>query len=109
MARRKTNFRPWAAPRGDRILAGGLVLSRLPVEYCVAMLLESVLPQLIRIGRLTLIDAAGRRHVFEGDPGPTASVRLHDPALHWKLLANPRVGIAEAYMEGRLTIEEGSL
>jgi cyclopropane-fatty-acyl-phospholipid synthase len=73
------------------------------------MLLDSVLPQLIRVGRLTLIDAAGRRHVFEGGPGPTASVRLHDPALHWKLLANPRLGIAEAYMEGRLTIEEGSL
>ena len=53
------------------------------------MLLDSVLPQFIRIGRLTLIDAAGRRHVFEGGPGPAATVRLHDPALHWKLAGQP--------------------
>jgi cyclopropane-fatty-acyl-phospholipid synthase len=73
------------------------------------MLLTSVLPRFIRLGRLTLIDAAGRRHVFEGDPGPAASIRLHDPALHWKLLASPRLCVPEAYMDGTLTIEEGSL
>src|SRR3954447_7932353 len=73
------------------------------------MLLDSVLPQLIRIGRLTMIDAAGRRHVFEGGPGPAAAVRLHDPALHRKLLASPRLYVPEAYMDGTLTIEEGSL
>ena len=50
-----------------------------------------------------------RRHVFEGGPGPAASIRLHDPALHWKLLASPRLCVPEAYMDGTLTIEEGSL
>src|ERR1043165_1551018 len=73
------------------------------------MLLASVLPQLLRIGRLTLIDAAGRRHVFEGTPRPAAAIRLHDPTLHWKLLASPRLCVPEAYMDGTLTIEEGSL
>src|ERR1043165_2247000 len=73
------------------------------------MLLASVLPQLLRIGRLTLIDAAGRRHVFEGTPRPAAAIRLHDPALHRKLMANPRLCVPEAYMDGTLTIEEGSL
>ena len=73
------------------------------------MLLASVLPRVIRIGRLTVIDAAGNSHVFEGAPGPTATIRLHDPALHWQLLLNPRLLVPEAYMEGRLTIEEGSL
>ena len=73
------------------------------------MLLASVLSRFIRIGRLTLIDAAGRRHVFEGGPGPAATVRLHDPALHRKLLASPRLCVPEAYMDGTLTIEEGSL
>ncbi|MGE5268338.1 MAG: class I SAM-dependent methyltransferase [Thiohalocapsa sp.] len=73
------------------------------------MLLASVLAHVVRIGRLTLIDAGGRRHVFEGAPGPVACVRLHDRALHWKLLWRPRLFIGEAYMEGSLTIEEGSL
>ena len=73
------------------------------------MLIASVLPQIIRVGRLTLIDAAGRRHVFEGEPGPASAIRLHDPALHRKLLASPRLCVPEAYMDGTLTIEEGSL
>jgi len=73
------------------------------------MLLASVLAQAIRIGRLDIIDAAGRRHVFEGAPGPSACIRLRDKSLHWKLLLRPRLFVPEAYMDGALTIEEGSL
>ena len=73
------------------------------------MLLASVLAQAVRIGRLDVIDAAGRRHVFEGAPGPSACIRLRDPSLHWKLLLRPRLFVPEAYMDGGLTIEEGSL
>ena len=73
------------------------------------MLLASVLPRVIRTGRLKVIDATGKTHLFEGAAGPTATVRLHDPALHWKLLLNARLLVPEAYMDGRLTIEEGSL
>jgi cyclopropane-fatty-acyl-phospholipid synthase len=73
------------------------------------MLLAPLLSHFIGIGRLSVIDAAGRRHVFEGSPGPSATVRLHDRALHWTLLLKPRLLVPEAYMEGRLTIEEGSL
>src|SRR3954466_641914 len=73
------------------------------------MLLASALLRFIRIGRLNLIDAAGKTHVFEGSPGPSASVRLHDPSLHWKFLLSPRFYVPDAYMNGGLTIEEGSL
>src|SRR5438876_4979543 len=73
------------------------------------MLLASALPRFIRIGRLSLIDAAGKTHVFEGSPGPSASVRVHDPSLHWKFLLSPRFYVPDAYMNGGLTIEEGSL
>jgi cyclopropane-fatty-acyl-phospholipid synthase len=73
------------------------------------MLLASVLARVIRVGRLTVVDASGRRHVFEGAPGPAAGVRLRDPALHWKLLVRPRLFVPEAYMAGALTMEEGSL
>jgi cyclopropane-fatty-acyl-phospholipid synthase len=73
------------------------------------MLLASVLAHCIRIGRLSVIDAGGQRHVFEGSPGPSATIRLRDPALHWKLLLKPRLFVPEAYLDGRLTVEEGSL
>src|SRR5438067_9725407 len=73
------------------------------------MLLASAFARVIRIGRLGIIDAEGRRHVFEGGPGPAATIRLHDPALHWKLLWRPRLFVPEAYMDGTLTIEEGTL
>jgi cyclopropane-fatty-acyl-phospholipid synthase len=73
------------------------------------MLLASVLAHSIRIGRLRVIDAGGHRHVFEGSPGPSATIRLRDPALHWKLLLRPRLSVPEAFMDGALTIEEGSL
>jgi cyclopropane-fatty-acyl-phospholipid synthase len=73
------------------------------------MLLDSVLPRVIRVGRLSVVDAAGKSHVFEGSPGPAATVRLREPALSWKLLVRPRLYVPEAYMDGALTIEEGSL
>ena len=73
------------------------------------MLLASVLTGFIRFGRLAVIDAAGNRHLFEGKDGPAVTVRLHDPSLHWKLLLRPRLQVPEAYMDGKLTIEEGGL
>ncbi len=73
------------------------------------MLFASLLSRFIRIGRLSVIDAAGKVHVFEGSPGSAATVRLHDRALHWKLLLKPRLFVPEAYMDGTLTIEDGSL
>jgi len=53
------------------------------------MLLKSVFARTIRIGRLNVIDAAGNRHLFEGSPGPSATIRLHDITLHSKLLLRP--------------------
>jgi cyclopropane-fatty-acyl-phospholipid synthase len=73
------------------------------------MLFARALASLVRTGRLRIIDAAGRQHVFEGGPGPTVAVRLHDAALHWKLLVWPRLYVPEAYMDGTLTLEEGTL
>jgi len=36
-------------------------------------------------------------------------MRLHDRALHWKLVVRPYLFLPEAYMDGALTVEEGSL
>jgi len=73
------------------------------------MLLVQLLERRITIGRLRLVDANGALHTFEGSPGPNITVRLHDPALHWKLVMRPRLFVGEAFMDGSLTIEDGSL
>ena len=74
------------------------------------MLLARFLERFVSIGHLTLIDADGRRHEF-GATGatPSATIRLHDKALHRKLVFSPRLAVGEAYMEGTLTVEDGDI
>src|SRR5271165_5111191 len=73
------------------------------------MLLTHFFERIITVGRLRVVDVRGRSHTFEGSAGASVAIRLHDPALHWKLLIRPRLFLPEAYMDGTLTIEEGSL
>jgi cyclopropane-fatty-acyl-phospholipid synthase len=60
-------------------------------------------------GQVTLIDHRGRRHVVTGGEGPRVTVRIHDAATDRALFFNPWLKVGEAYMDGKLTIEEGSL
>ncbi|MFC7052136.1 class I SAM-dependent methyltransferase [Hansschlegelia quercus] len=71
--------------------------------------LKTILGDFVRIGSLTIIDAKGRSHTLSGAPGPTVTIRLHDSKLHRQLLLKPELYTGEAYMDGRLTIEQGSL
>ena len=73
------------------------------------MLVARVLRRLIRTGSLILVDANGVRHEIIGAPGPRATIRLTDKALHRRLLLDPYLAVGEAYMDGTLTIEEGTL
>jgi cyclopropane-fatty-acyl-phospholipid synthase len=73
------------------------------------MLLSRLFERTITIGRLRVIDAGGSLHTFDRSGGSNVTIRLHDPALHWKLALRPRLYFGEAFMDGKLTIEEGSL
>ncbi len=74
------------------------------------MLLARLLRRLIKVGHLTVIDATGGRHEFGKTEGePRATIRLHKKALHTKLFLNPILYLGEAYMDGTLTLEEGTL
>lgn len=64
---------------------------------------------LIREGRLTVIDAGGKRHVFGEDRSPAVTMRLHDRWIEKQLFLNPNLHIGEGYMDGRLTVEDGDL
>jgi cyclopropane-fatty-acyl-phospholipid synthase len=73
------------------------------------MLLRYLLRHLIRVGTLTVIDAAGGTHVFRGREGPRATIRLHRRSLQWTLFFQPSLRLGEAYTDGTLTVEDGSL
>ncbi|MGD9538890.1 MAG: class I SAM-dependent methyltransferase [Alphaproteobacteria bacterium] len=72
------------------------------------MLVGLLLKQLMRWGTLRVIDASGKTHIYAGEPGPSATIRLHDKALHSRLFWNPRLYAGEAYMDGTLTLEDGT-
>ncbi|MEZ5711034.1 MAG: cyclopropane-fatty-acyl-phospholipid synthase family protein [Sphingobium sp.] len=72
--------------------------------------IERVIRSVIRKGQLTVIDAAGRRRLFRGQlPGPEITVRLRGRRLPLRLLFNPSLALGEAYMDGNLVLEHGSL
>jgi cyclopropane-fatty-acyl-phospholipid synthase len=73
------------------------------------MLLARILDHLINFGRLRIVDAHGATYLFEGSPGGNVTIRLRDPSLHWKLILRPRLYLPEAFVDGTLTVEEGSL
>ena len=68
------------------------------------------LRKLVRHGSVTLIGPDGRTFRFGGSaPGPDLTLRVTDPGLDFRLLRNPRLAIAEAYMDGGVIIEQGDL
>jgi len=73
------------------------------------VLYDSLFRRVVRRGTLVVIDAHGKSRTFAGEGGPRAAIRLHEPSLHYKLAFNPRLYVGEAYMNGTLTIEEGTL
>ena len=74
------------------------------------MLLARVLARVVGEGQLTLIDAAGKSHRIEGArSGPDVTLRLHDRWTGTRLALRPRLALGEAYMDGKLTIENGDI
>ncbi len=73
------------------------------------MLLPYLLRRTIRNGSLRLIDARGRERVFGDGSAPSCTIHLHDWRLEYSLALNPALRFGEAYMDGTLTIEQGTL
>ena len=75
------------------------------------MLLARLMDKCLSAGRLTIVDAAGVRHVAGQvrEDGADVTVRLRDRAAQRQLLLNPKLAFGELYMDGRLTIEDGTL
>lgn len=72
-------------------------------------LLSNLLKRFIDKGRLVVLAADGTRHIYgSGTDGPAVTMRFHDQKLERELFFNPELVAAEAYMDGRLTFEDGS-
>ena len=73
------------------------------------MLLAQVLARILGEGQLTIIDAAGTPHRIEGArPGPSVTLRVHTRWTGVRVALRPRLALGEAYMDGTLTVENGS-
>lgn len=73
------------------------------------MLFTAILKSIVRNGSLRVIDAAGNRHTVGDSSPPEATLRLTSKTTEYRLAINPALAVGEAYMDGRLVIEEGSL
>lgn len=63
----------------------------------------------VKTGHLELRGPDGYAEVFGDGQGPSVAIRIADPALDWKIFLNPELKAAEAYMDGGLVIEDGTI
>jgi cyclopropane-fatty-acyl-phospholipid synthase len=71
--------------------------------------LRSILDRLITTGHLNLIDADIRNYGFGDHSGSPVTARITDKWTEVRLALNPTLAIGEAYMDGRLIIEQGTI
>lgn len=74
-------------------------------------LLLKLLARTIVKGRLTLIEANGRRHEFgTAHPDyPDVVMRFADAGVANAIVRNPRLGFGEAWLDGRIVFEQGDI
>jgi cyclopropane-fatty-acyl-phospholipid synthase len=73
------------------------------------MLLHRLLERFVKLGHLTISDWSGETRSY-GDGGePHVRVKIKSPAAARAIAINPDLRLGEAYMDGSLTIEEGTV
>lgn len=71
--------------------------------------IEKLVGKVISKGRLTIVMPDGRKLEFGPGGGKSLAVRLTDRQTAFAIARNPRLGLGEAYMDGRLIIEDGDI
>ncbi|MCJ8191032.1 SAM-dependent methyltransferase [Sphingomicrobium aestuariivivum] len=71
-------------------------------------LLKKLADQHLTAGTITLIRHDGSTETI-GSGERTLTLRLHDASVVGDVVRNPRLHLGEAYMDGRLTIEDGTI
>jgi cyclopropane-fatty-acyl-phospholipid synthase len=73
------------------------------------MLFRNLLRHVVRKGTVRLIDAKGRSFSYGDDSEPRCTLRQHSRMLDFKIPLVPSLYFSEAYMDGQMTFEEGTL
>ncbi|HEU4820907.1 MAG TPA: cyclopropane-fatty-acyl-phospholipid synthase family protein [Qipengyuania sp.] len=72
-------------------------------------MIERLVEKLLRKGHLTLVTPDGKRTTYGPGGGASLTVRVADRKTMFAIARNPRLGMGEAYMDGRLVIEDGTI
>jgi cyclopropane-fatty-acyl-phospholipid synthase len=72
-------------------------------------LIGRFIDQILPVGSITLVQPDGQRETHGPGGGGHVTVKLHDRRAALDLFRNPRLRLGELYMDGRLTIEDGSI
>src|SRR5262249_60421773 len=71
--------------------------------------LRAVAGRLIHTGNLRVITAAGTSLTFGDGTGKPVRIRFASRAAQWGMLLHPELRFGEAYMDGTLAVEQGSI
>ena len=72
-------------------------------------LIGRFIDQILPVGSITLVKADGSRETHGPGGGRHVTVKLHDRRAAMDLFRNPRLKLGELYMDGRLTVEDGTI
>jgi cyclopropane-fatty-acyl-phospholipid synthase len=72
-------------------------------------LIGKLIGKLLTKGSITLLRPGKPPHTFGPGGGRHLTVRFTDRRVAFDIIRNPRLGFGEAYMDGRLVIEDGSI
>jgi cyclopropane-fatty-acyl-phospholipid synthase len=72
-------------------------------------LLQDIAPILVRTGTLRVTSASGRSFTFGDGTGPPIAIRFTTSLAQLGVLLDPELRLGEAYMNGSLIVEHGSI
>ena len=72
-------------------------------------LIGTMIDKLLNEGSITIIEPGKEPRTCGPGGGRELTVRLTDSRVKFELLKNPRLGLGETYMDGRLIVENGTI
>ncbi|MDX1402303.1 MAG: cyclopropane-fatty-acyl-phospholipid synthase family protein, partial [Kiloniellales bacterium] len=73
------------------------------------MLIGLLFRRVVKLGDLDVIDHRGKKKNFGDGTGLKVEIQFHDLKTEILTLFNPKIAVGEAFMDGRLTVNRGSL
>ncbi|MAI49875.1 MAG: SAM-dependent methyltransferase [Rhodospirillaceae bacterium] len=73
------------------------------------MLFTSLLKYAFRTQAIRVVDAKGKQQTFGDGSKPRCTLYLKKISLNYTLVFNPSISVAEAFMDGDIVIEDGTL